>query len=89
MFTANLVIGTNNRALEKAEGDSGKAWGQSRGIGSPAQPQMTFAGTELYPAIVEKAAALGFSLINNRPFVERETSNASSSARLVTTAASA
>jgi death on curing protein len=28
-----------------------------------AQPHMTFGGTELYPSLAEKAAALGFSLI--------------------------
>ena len=35
-----------------------------------AQPRMTFDGDELYPTIVDKAAALGFSLINNHPFVD-------------------
>jgi len=35
-----------------------------------AQPRMTYGGTELYPTIVEKVAALGFSLINNHPFVD-------------------
>ena len=35
-----------------------------------AQPQMTFDGEELYPSIVEKAAALGFSVIKNHPFVD-------------------
>jgi death on curing protein len=35
-----------------------------------AQPQMTFGGSELYSGIVEKAAALGFSLIQNHPFID-------------------
>jgi death-on-curing protein len=35
-----------------------------------AQPQMTFDGRELYPTIIEKASALGFSLINNHPFID-------------------
>ncbi|MDQ7029184.1 MAG: type II toxin-antitoxin system death-on-curing family toxin [Ardenticatenia bacterium] len=35
-----------------------------------AQPRMTFGGQELYPTLVEKAAALGFSLIKNHPFVD-------------------
>ena len=35
-----------------------------------AQPQMTFDGVDLYPTLVDKAAALGFSLINNHPFVD-------------------
>jgi death-on-curing protein len=37
---------------------------------SVAQPRMTFNGEELYPSIVEKASALGFSLIQNHPFVD-------------------
>jgi len=35
-----------------------------------AQPRMTFNGGELYPTIVEKASALGFSLIQNHPFID-------------------
>ena len=35
-----------------------------------AQPYMTFGGNELYPSLVEKAAALGFSLIQNHPFAD-------------------
>ena len=35
-----------------------------------AQPRMTFGGKELYPTIIEKASALGFSLIKNHPFVD-------------------
>ena len=31
---------------------------------------MTFGGQDLYPTIVEKAAAPGFSLIQNHPFVD-------------------
>jgi death-on-curing protein len=35
-----------------------------------AQPRMTFDGKELYSTIVEKAAALGFSVVKNHPFVD-------------------
>ncbi|MBW4520716.1 MAG: type II toxin-antitoxin system death-on-curing family toxin [Scytolyngbya sp. HA4215-MV1] len=35
-----------------------------------AQPQMTFGGEDLYPSLLEKAAALGFSIIMNHPFVD-------------------
>ena len=35
-----------------------------------AQPQMTFGGAELYPALEEKAAALCLSLVSNHPFVD-------------------
>ncbi len=34
------------------------------------QPQMTFGGNELYPALTDKAAALCFSLVMNHPFVD-------------------
>jgi death-on-curing protein len=35
-----------------------------------AQPRMTFGGEELYSTVSEKAAALGFSLVMNHPFVD-------------------
>lgn len=35
-----------------------------------AQPRATFGDVDLYPTLVEKAAALGFSLIRNHPFVD-------------------
>lgn len=35
-----------------------------------AQPEASFGGTELYPTLATKAAALGHSLIQNHPFVD-------------------
>ena len=35
-----------------------------------AQPRATFGGEDLYPSAVEKAAALCFSIVMNRPFVD-------------------
>ncbi len=35
-----------------------------------AQPFMTFDGAELYPSTAEKASALGFSIIQNHPFID-------------------
>ncbi len=35
-----------------------------------AQPRATFGGEDLHPSLVEKAAALGFSLIRNHPFID-------------------
>lgn len=35
-----------------------------------AQPRMTFGGEDLYPTVIEKTAALMFSLIQNHPFVD-------------------
>jgi death-on-curing protein len=35
-----------------------------------AQPRMTFGDQDLYPTVVEKAATLGFSIVQNHPFVD-------------------
>ena len=35
-----------------------------------AQPRQTFAGVDLYPSLPDKAASLGFSLIQNHPFLD-------------------
>jgi death on curing protein len=35
-----------------------------------AQPQMTFGGEDLSPTLVDKAAALGYALIQNHPFLD-------------------
>jgi death-on-curing protein len=35
-----------------------------------AQPEASFGGEELYPNVAAKAAALGYSLIQNHPFVD-------------------
>jgi death-on-curing protein len=35
-----------------------------------AQPRQTFEGVDLYPDVVTKAAALGFSLVANHPFTD-------------------
>ena len=37
---------------------------------SLAQPHQSFGGVDLYPGLNAKAAALGFSLIQNHPFVD-------------------
>jgi death-on-curing protein len=34
------------------------------------QPRMSFGGEDLYPSLLEKAAALGFSITMNHPFVD-------------------
>ena len=35
-----------------------------------AQPRMTFGGSDLYPSLIHKAAALCFSLVKNHPFID-------------------
>jgi death on curing protein len=52
-------------------------WGGASGIrdagsleSAMAQPRQSFAGRELYPDLASKAAALGFSLALNHPFLD-------------------
>jgi death on curing protein len=63
------VLELHRRIIEK----SGGAFG-IRDVGllesAIAQPRMTFGGEDLYPSLLEKAAALGFSIIMNHPFVD-------------------
>lgn len=35
-----------------------------------AQPRMAFAGVGVYPTLAQKAAALGYSIIQNHPFLD-------------------
>jgi death on curing protein len=63
------VLDLHRRALERHGGATGL---RDRGAleSAVAQPQMTFGGEDLYPGLPAKAAALGFSLISNHPFVD-------------------
>lgn len=58
-----------NRIIETSDSPMGVL--NPNGLESAvAQPHMTFGGRDCYPTIVEKAAALCFSLIQNHPFVD-------------------
>ena len=63
------VLELHHKLIEQSVGLSGL-----RDLGllesAIAQPRMTFAGQELYPTLVNKAVALGFSLIMNHPFLD-------------------
>jgi death-on-curing protein len=63
------VIELHRMVIEQAGGSLGL-----RDLGAlesaVAQPRMTFGGTDLYPSLVEKSAALCFSLVKNHPFVD-------------------
>jgi death on curing protein len=63
------VIALYNQVVVQSGGSSGL---RDRGAveSAVAQPEMSFGGEELYPTIVEKAAALGHALIQNHPFVD-------------------
>lgn len=68
-----LTLAQLLRLYERLLQESGGAAGirEEGGIESAlAQPQITFGGDDLYPTLAEKAAALGFSLIMNHPFVD-------------------
>jgi len=67
-LTLHEVLGLY-RQIIKQSGGAGIA--NLHGLESAlAQPYMTFGGEDLYPTILEKAAAFGFSLIKNHPFVD-------------------
>ena len=63
------VIELHQRILTQSGGASGV-----RDVGliesALAQPRATFDGVDLHPTIAEKAAALGFALVANHPFVD-------------------
>jgi len=68
-LTLNEVLALHSQLISLFGGTSG-----IRDLGSLeasiAQPRMTFGGEDLYPSVAEKAAALGYSLIKNHPFVD-------------------
>lgn len=63
------VLELHRRLIDQSGGTAG-----IRDLGlleaSLAQPRQTFGGIDLYPELIEKAASLGFSLIQNHPFVD-------------------
>ncbi|MBI2526899.1 MAG: type II toxin-antitoxin system death-on-curing family toxin [Candidatus Rokubacteria bacterium] len=68
-LTLGEVVDLHRRLLEATGGAPG-----IRDLGAldsaTAQPKATFGGADLYPTLIEKAAALCFSLVQNHPFVD-------------------
>jgi death-on-curing protein len=68
-LTLGEVVELHRRLLEQSGGTPG-----IREVGllqsALAQPHATFEGADLHPTLVDKAAALGFSLVANHPFVD-------------------
>jgi death-on-curing protein len=68
-LTLGEVVELHDRILEETGGATG-----IRELGllesALAQPKATFGGSELHPTLVDKAAALGFSLVANHPFID-------------------
>jgi death-on-curing protein len=63
------VLELHNRIVRQSGGSFGL---RDRGAleSSVLQPFQTFGGADLYPSLIEKAAALGYLLISNHPFVD-------------------
>jgi death-on-curing protein len=68
-LTLHEVLEAHERILQQSGGGPG-VLNLGALESALAQPHMTFDGQDLYPALVEKAAALGFSLIQNHPFMD-------------------
>ncbi len=68
-LTLNQLLIIHNRVIEQAGGSPGVR-DHSALLSALAQPRMTFDGKDLYPTLVEKAAALGHSIILNHPFID-------------------
>ncbi len=68
-LTLDEVMSLHRQILKQSGGTAGVR--DSGSLESAiAQPMMTFGGKDLYPTLVDKAAALGFSLVMNHPFVD-------------------
>ncbi|NLF06796.1 MAG: type II toxin-antitoxin system death-on-curing family toxin [Pirellulaceae bacterium] len=68
-ITLDEILELHQSILEQSGGGSGiRDFGLLQS--ALVQPRMTFAGSDLYRTLEEKAAALGFSLIANHPFVD-------------------
>ncbi len=69
LLTLEQVLKLHKRVIEQSGGAMGVR--NQEGLESAlAQPRMSYADQELYPTLIEKVAALGFSLINNHPFID-------------------
>jgi death-on-curing protein len=65
----NEVLDIHRHIIEQSGGLAGiRDFGALESV--LAQPKMTFEGADLYPTLVDKAVAFGYSLINNHPFVD-------------------
>ena len=69
LLTLNQILRQHAKIIAQSGGGTGIR--DYAGLESAvAQPEMSFGGEDLYPTVVEKAAALGFSLVMNHPFVD-------------------
>jgi death-on-curing protein len=68
-LTVEEVLSLHGKIIDQSGGGAGL---RDRGAleSAVAQPEMSFGGQDLYRTIVEKASALGHSLIQNHSFVD-------------------
>jgi death-on-curing protein len=68
-LTLTEVLTLHDRLIEQTGGASG-----IRDLGAleaaVAQPKQTFDGVDLYESVLQKAATMGFGLLQNHPFVD-------------------
>ena len=68
-LTLGEVVVLHRRVLSQSAGSPG-----IRDLGllesALAQPKATFDGVDLHPTLIDKAAALGFALVANHPFID-------------------
>jgi len=68
-LTLGEVVALHRRLMATTGGTSGiRALGLLES--ALAQPRASFGGDDLYPGVIDKAAALGFSLVMGHPFVD-------------------
>ena|SRR6185295_786173 len=68
-LTLKEALELHRRIIEQSGGSSGvRDFGLLES--AVAQPLMSFDGKDLYPTLVEKAAAICFSIISNHPFID-------------------
>ena len=63
------VLALHERVVRQT-GGAGGLRSLERLEGAVAQPRATYAGQDLYPDVVAKGAALGYSLIQGHPFLD-------------------
>ena len=68
-LTLREVVKLHDYHIQRSGGSSGIR-DQGALESAIAQPRAAFGGEELYPTLVEKAVALGFSIIQNHAFVD-------------------
>jgi death on curing protein len=68
-LTVNQILHLHSLVIRQSGGSEGI---RDRGAleSAAAQPQMSFGAVDLYPTLVEKAAALAFSIVTNHAFVD-------------------